>query len=159
MQDIQFAAPLPILGIAATVGGYTVMEAREDLMTCRVTEGLTEDAVTARLHEGGYHQAPHVPLTTRTYTACWFNTRVYLDNVDFVSYPRIMGFLGCARHELHGQHSLIMMLRALCVVQGDYQPRCSCTRLYTSLVQPALCQRAPPRRSGRRGYRRYFGSR
>lgn len=57
MQDIQFAAPLPLLGIAATVGGYTVMEAREDLMTCRVTEGLTEDAVTARLHEGGHPQA------------------------------------------------------------------------------------------------------
>lgn len=30
------------------------MEAREDLMICRVTEGLTEDAVTARLHEGRY---------------------------------------------------------------------------------------------------------
>lgn len=52
LQDIQFGAPLPLLGIAAQVGGYTVMEAREDLMSCRVTEGLTEDAVSARLHEG-----------------------------------------------------------------------------------------------------------
>jgi len=41
-----------LLGIAATVGGYTVMEAQADVLECVVTEGLTEDAVTARLHEG-----------------------------------------------------------------------------------------------------------
>ena len=52
VQDIQLDAQLPLIGIAHSVGGYTVMEAREDLSTCVVTEGLTEDAVTARIHEG-----------------------------------------------------------------------------------------------------------
>jgi hypothetical protein len=35
------------------VGGYSVIEIDTDLLTVRVTEGLTEDAVYARLHEGG----------------------------------------------------------------------------------------------------------
>lgn len=34
------------------VGGYTVLEVSVDLGTVTVTEGLTEDAVYARLHEG-----------------------------------------------------------------------------------------------------------
>ncbi len=51
-QEEQLDSALPLLGIAATVGGYTVMEAQADVLECVVTEGLTEDAVTARLHEG-----------------------------------------------------------------------------------------------------------
>ena len=47
-----------MLGIAAAVGGYTVMELNQDLLTVSVTEGLTEDAVTARLHEGEQHAKP-----------------------------------------------------------------------------------------------------
>ena len=43
-----------MLGIAAAVGGYTVMELNQDLLTVSITEGLTEDAVTARLHEGAH---------------------------------------------------------------------------------------------------------
>ena len=53
LQEEQLESALPLLGIAATVGGYTVMEAQADVLECVVTEGLTEDAVTARLHEGG----------------------------------------------------------------------------------------------------------
>ena len=30
-----------------------VMEVDVDMLTCQVTEGLTEDAVSARLHQGG----------------------------------------------------------------------------------------------------------
>ena len=30
-----------------------VMEVNLDILTCQVTEGLTEDAVSARLHQGG----------------------------------------------------------------------------------------------------------
>lgn len=43
----------PLLGISPTVGGYSVIEVDAELMTVRVTEGLTEDAVYSRLHEGG----------------------------------------------------------------------------------------------------------
>jgi hypothetical protein len=52
LQDEHLESVAPVLGIAATVGGYTVMELNQDLLTVSVTEGLTEDAVTARLHEG-----------------------------------------------------------------------------------------------------------
>lgn len=52
LQDEHLEATAPVLGIAAAVGGYTVMELNQDLLTVTVTEGLTEDAVTARLHEG-----------------------------------------------------------------------------------------------------------
>ena len=38
------------------VGGYTVLEVSVDLGTVTVMEGLTEDAVYARLHEGGLQQ-------------------------------------------------------------------------------------------------------
>ncbi|KAL0023521.1 hypothetical protein WJX79_006936 [Trebouxia sp. C0005] len=49
----DFQESPPILGIAAAVGGYKVMEVDVDMLTCQVTEGLTEDAVSARLHQGG----------------------------------------------------------------------------------------------------------
>ncbi|KAL0046056.1 hypothetical protein WJX82_001167 [Trebouxia sp. C0006] len=49
----DFQESPPILGIAAVVGGYKVMEVDVDMLTCQVTEGLTEDAVSARLHQGG----------------------------------------------------------------------------------------------------------
>ena len=35
-----------------------MIEVNAELQTCRVTEGLTEDAVSARLHQG----KPHAPL-------------------------------------------------------------------------------------------------
>ena len=57
-QEEQLDSALPLLGIAATVGGYTVMEAQADVLECIVTVGLTEDAVTARLHEGGLVNHP-----------------------------------------------------------------------------------------------------
>ena len=64
-QEEQLDSALPLLGIAATVGGYTVMEAQADVLQCIVTEGLTEDAVTARLHEGrsSYRPFAHTQLT------------------------------------------------------------------------------------------------
>ena len=43
----------PLLGISPAVGGYSVIEVDAELMTVRTTEGLTEDAVYSRLHEGG----------------------------------------------------------------------------------------------------------
>lgn len=43
----------PLLGISPAVGGYSVIEVDAELMTVRETEGLTEDAVYSRLHEGG----------------------------------------------------------------------------------------------------------
>jgi predicted GIY-YIG superfamily endonuclease len=43
----------PLLGISPAVGGYSVIELDAELMTVRETEGLTEDAVYSRLHEGG----------------------------------------------------------------------------------------------------------
>ncbi|BDA51431.1 probable DNA mismatch repair protein MutS at C-terminar half [Coccomyxa sp. Obi] len=43
----------PILAIATSTGGYKVMEVQPEMMTCAITEGLTEDAVSARLHQGG----------------------------------------------------------------------------------------------------------
>lgn len=46
------AAP-PVLGLSSTVGGITLIEAQPELRRVAVTEGLTEDAVLARLHEGG----------------------------------------------------------------------------------------------------------
>ncbi len=52
LQDEHLEAAAPVLGIAASVGGYTIMELNQDLLTVTVTEGLTEDAITARLHEG-----------------------------------------------------------------------------------------------------------
>jgi hypothetical protein len=63
-QEEQLDTALPLLGIAATVGGYTVMEAQADVLQCIVTEGLTEDAVTARLHDGrrSYHPCAHSQL-------------------------------------------------------------------------------------------------
>lgn len=32
-----------------------VLEVQPDMMTCAITEGLTEDAVSARLHQGESH--------------------------------------------------------------------------------------------------------
>jgi len=46
---IQSASPIPC---RPQVGGYTVLEVSVDLGTVTVMEGLTEDAVYARLHEG-----------------------------------------------------------------------------------------------------------
>ncbi|KAK9867742.1 hypothetical protein WJX84_006840, partial [Apatococcus fuscideae] len=46
-------APPPLIGISASVGGYQVMEVSLDTRTCTIMEGLTEDAVSARIHQGG----------------------------------------------------------------------------------------------------------
>lgn len=51
--DLILDSAPPLLGIAPRVGGYAVIEIDAELQTVRVTEGLTEDAVYARLHEGG----------------------------------------------------------------------------------------------------------
>lgn len=40
-------------GCRLQVGGYTVLEVSVDLQTVCVMEGLTEDAVYARIYEGG----------------------------------------------------------------------------------------------------------
>jgi hypothetical protein len=57
MVDEEYNIPVektpPLLGISPTVGGYSVIEVDAELMTVRTTEGLTEDAVYSRLHEGG----------------------------------------------------------------------------------------------------------
>ena len=52
-SDVVLDYAPPLIGIAPQVGGYSVIEIDTDLQTVRVTEGLTEDAVYARLHEGG----------------------------------------------------------------------------------------------------------
>ncbi|PSC67590.1 mitochondrial-targeted muts 1, partial [Micractinium conductrix] len=61
--DLPIDAAPPLLALVPQVGGYTVLEVSVDLATVSVMEGLTEDAVYARLHEGGL--APplflHVP--------------------------------------------------------------------------------------------------
>lgn len=51
--DVVLEAAPPLLGIFSQAGGYGVVEVNTDLQTLCVTEGLTEDAVYARLHEGG----------------------------------------------------------------------------------------------------------
>ncbi|KAK9832926.1 hypothetical protein WJX74_001881 [Apatococcus lobatus] len=51
--DVSLEDAAPLLGISASVGGYQVMEVRLDTHTCTVMEGLTEDAVSARIHQGG----------------------------------------------------------------------------------------------------------
>ncbi|KAI3431602.1 hypothetical protein D9Q98_004652 [Chlorella vulgaris] len=65
-QDLQIDAAAPLLAVVPQVGGYTVLEVSVDLQTVTVMEGLTEDAVYARLHEGGL--APplflHVPAAS-----------------------------------------------------------------------------------------------
>lgn len=58
-----------------------VMEVDVDMLTCQVTEGLTEDAVSARLHQGGLvaplylhssiHTRPDGRLTDSTVEAEW----------------------------------------------------------------------------------------
>jgi DNA mismatch repair ATPase MutS len=57
MVDEEINIPVektpPLLGISPAVGGYSVIEVDAELMTVRETEGLTEDAVYSRLHEGG----------------------------------------------------------------------------------------------------------
>ena len=51
--DAALEAAPPVLGLSSTVGGITLIEAQPELRRVAVTEGLTEDAVLARLHEGG----------------------------------------------------------------------------------------------------------
>lgn len=51
--DIPVDSAPPLLGIAPSVGGYSIIEVDAELYTVRITQGLTEDAVYARLHEGG----------------------------------------------------------------------------------------------------------
>ena len=48
-------APPPQTGPCPDIGVdcVQVMEVDVDMLTCQVTEGLTEDAVSARLHQGG----------------------------------------------------------------------------------------------------------
>lgn len=57
----------PLLGIFSNVGGYSIIEVDAEMLTVRLTEGLTEDAVFSRLHEGGlvpplYVHTPAVSL-------------------------------------------------------------------------------------------------
>ncbi|KAL4544776.1 hypothetical protein Ndes2526B_g00720 [Nannochloris sp. 'desiccata'] len=52
-SDVILDYAPPLIGIAPQVGGFSVIEIDADLLLVRVTEGLTEDAVYARLHEGG----------------------------------------------------------------------------------------------------------
>ncbi|EFN52896.1 hypothetical protein CHLNCDRAFT_138439 [Chlorella variabilis] len=65
-RDINIDAAPPLLALVPQVGGYTVLEVSVDLQVVQVMEGLTEDAVYARLHEGGL--APplflHVPASS-----------------------------------------------------------------------------------------------
>lgn len=51
--DVALEAAPPLIGIAPRVGGYALIEVNCDLRRVVVTEGLTDDAVYARLHEGG----------------------------------------------------------------------------------------------------------
>lgn len=46
------------------------MDVQLDMMTCNITDGLTEDAVSARLHQGK-HSAQRVAF-------CFFWERMYL---------------------------------------------------------------------------------
>ncbi|CAL8466240.1 g5776 [Coccomyxa elongata] len=52
-MDPSLGGTPPVLAIATSAGGYKVLEVQQDMMTCAITEGLTEDAVSARLHQGG----------------------------------------------------------------------------------------------------------
>ncbi|KAL4440153.1 hypothetical protein ABPG75_003154 [Micractinium tetrahymenae] len=51
--DEHFDEAPPLLAVVPQVGGYTLLEVSAELGTVTVTEGLTEDAVYARLHDGG----------------------------------------------------------------------------------------------------------
>jgi hypothetical protein len=51
--DVALEAAPPLIGIAPRVGGHALIEVSCDLRRVVVTEGLTDDAVYARLHEGG----------------------------------------------------------------------------------------------------------
>lgn len=53
MQSAPLEPSAPLLGLAREAGGYTVMQLHQELATLSVTGGLTEEAVNARLHEGG----------------------------------------------------------------------------------------------------------
>ncbi len=69
--DIPVDSTPPLIGISPSVGGYSVIEVDAELMTVRTTEGLTEDAVYSRLHEGGlvpplYLHSPPVLLDADT---------------------------------------------------------------------------------------------
>lgn len=75
MVDEEINIPVeqtpPLLGISPSVGGYSIIEVDAELLTVRVTEGLTEDAVYSRLHEGGlvpplYLHAPTVSIDAET---------------------------------------------------------------------------------------------
>jgi hypothetical protein len=50
---VAFDSSPPLLGILCRVGGYDIIEVNVELRRVAVTEGLTEDAVLSRLHEGG----------------------------------------------------------------------------------------------------------
>ena len=75
MVDEEINIPVeqtpPLLGISPSVGGYSIIEVDAELLTVRVTEGLTEDAVYSRLHEGGlvpplYLHTPTVSIDAET---------------------------------------------------------------------------------------------
>lgn len=51
--DIPLDAAPPLIGIAPRVGGHSLIEISCELRRVIVTEGLTDDAVFSRLHEGG----------------------------------------------------------------------------------------------------------
>ena len=54
-DDIEFdgAAPPPVVGVASTAVGYTLIAVEPDLRRVTVTEGLTSESAAAKLAAGG----------------------------------------------------------------------------------------------------------
>ena len=54
-DDVEFdgAAPPPVIGVASTAVGYTLIAVEPDLRRVTVTEGLTSESAAARLAAGG----------------------------------------------------------------------------------------------------------
>jgi len=52
-SSVALEPAAPLLGLAREAGAYVVMQLNQEFATVSVTGGLTEEAVNARLHEGG----------------------------------------------------------------------------------------------------------
>eukprot|EP00953_Heterococcus_sp_UTEX-ZZ885_P014621 8276-Heterococcus_DN1.PRE.3 len=52
-DDLDFADSRPYVGVAASAGGYTMVEVYADARTARVSERLTEEALRTALEAGG----------------------------------------------------------------------------------------------------------
>ncbi|RZC81271.1 hypothetical protein C5167_043846 [Papaver somniferum] len=73
VHDVDFPEPMPVVGVSRSAKGYCIVSVLETMKTFSLEDGLTEEAIVAKLHIYRYHHLYlHTTLRNNSSgTSCW----------------------------------------------------------------------------------------